>query len=56
MEMDQDALRSTELYDPSVGGSWIRSRARLPEPLQDLRGTTLDNRVLIFGKNFLTFY
>ena len=55
MEMDQDALRSTELYDPSVGGSWIRSRARLPEPLQDLRGTTLDNRVLIFGENILTF-
>ena len=51
IEMDKDALRSTELFDSSV-----RSRARLPEPLQDLRGTTLDNRVLIFGENFLTFY
>ena len=54
MEMDQDALRSTELYEPHVG-TWVRSRARLPEPLQDLRGITLDNRILIFGENSLTF-
>jgi len=48
MITDTDALRSTELYEPHVG-SWVRSRARLPEPLYGLKGATIDNRVLIFG-------
>ena len=55
MNMDQEALRSTELYDP-YSSAWVRSRARLPEPLYGLKGTNIDNRVLILGKHFrLTF-
>ena len=54
MITDADALRSTELYEPHVG-SWVRSRARLPEPLYGLKGATIDNRVLIFGEHFDVF-
>ena len=49
MIMDEDELRSTELYEPHVG-QWVRSRARLPDGLIGLKGPTIDNRVLIFGE------
>ena len=46
-------LASTELYDPSVG-SWTTSGARLlPRPLSGLRATNVDDRVLVFGKDFI---
>ena len=44
---DTVILDSTEIFDSSVG-SW-RTGAALPIPMQDMRATNLDNRVLIFG-------
>ena len=44
-------LDTTEIFDPSLG-SW-RAGAALPSTRRDLRATTLDNRVLIFGISIL---
>ena len=43
-------LDSTEVYDPSVG-SWMMTRAKLPAPMQGLRATNIDGRILLFGKD-----
>ena len=40
-------LDSTEVFDPSLG-SWVIT-AKLPQPLEGLRATNINNRVLIFG-------
>ena len=40
-------LDSTEVFDPSVG-SWA-TKAKLPQPLEGLRATNINDRVLIFG-------
>ena len=43
-------LDSTELYD-SVAGTWTTAGAKLPSPLNGLRATNINNKVLIFGIN-----
>ena len=43
-------LDSTEVYEPSVG-SWMMTRAKLPAPMQGLRATNIDGRILLFGKD-----
>ena len=45
-------LDSTEVFDPSLG-SWVIT-AKLPQPLEGLRATSINNRVLIFGTEDLT--
>ena len=40
-------LDSTEMFDPSLG-SWAM-KAKLPQALEGLRATNINNRVLIFG-------
>ena len=42
-------LDSTEIFDPSVG-SW-RAGAALPIPMDGMRATNIDNRVLLFGND-----
>ena len=49
---DGSFLDSTEVYDPSVG-SWVLTGAKLPTPMGDLRAVNIDERILIFGINFL---
>ena len=44
-----DVLNSTEIYDPDLG-SWRVGAALLPSPMADLIATSIDNRVLVFGK------
>ena len=42
-------LDSTELFDSSVG-SWAVAGAKMPYQMVGLRATSIDGRVLIFGK------
>ena len=47
-------IDSTEIFDPSLG-SW-RAGATLPSPMDSLRATNIDDRVLLFGMgHLLTF-
>ena len=39
---------STEIFDPDLG--YWRAGAALPSPMRDLRATTIDNRVVLFGR------
>ena len=48
---DRNYLDSTELLLPSAT-SWTNSAA-LPSPRHDLRGATLDNKVLVTGTNIM---
>ena len=41
-------LDSTELLRP--GSEWQEITARLPRPMDSMRVTTVDNRVLLFGE------
>ena len=45
-----DILDTTEIYRPSTEEWQVISSARLPRPLQGVRVTTMDNRVLLFGE------
>ena len=42
-------LASTEVFDSSVG-SWSLAGAKLPRPMDGIRATNIDDRVLIFGR------
>ena len=44
--LDSKYLDSTEIYDDNV---WKTVTGKLPSPMYDLRATTLENRVYIFG-------
>ena len=46
-----DTLDSTEIYDPDIG-SW-KAGAVLPIPMRNLRASSIDNRILIFGMTFI---
>ena len=41
-------LDTSEVYDSDLG-SWVTSGAKLPQPMNMLRATNIDGRVLIFG-------
>ena len=50
-EYEYDVTDSTETYDNSVG-RWVLTRAKLPTLMTNLRATSIDNRILIFGMIF----
>ena len=54
MNVDQERIKSTELYDPKTE-SW-RDVGNLPKSLSDSRATTINNTVLIFGTYLSYFY
>ena len=46
-------LDTMETLDTDAS-SWVTSRAKLPRPMWGLRAANIDDRVLIFGKLFIT--
>ena len=49
-EYNNEYLDSTELYDPQAR-SWQLVEAKLPMGIIGLRATTIDDRILFFGKS-----
>ena len=49
-EFNNEYLDSTELYDPQAR-SWQLVEAKLPMGIIGLRATTIDDRILFFGKS-----
>ena len=45
-------LDSTELYDSSVG-KWAMAGAKLKNRMAGMRATNIDDRILIFGKDYI---
>ena len=45
-----DWYDSTDIFDTSLG-SWATSESKLPRPMDGLRATNINDRVLIFGIN-----
>ena len=41
-------LDSTEIYQ---NNAWTTAAAKLPAKMIDMRATTVDNKILVFGKN-----
>ena len=48
-------LDSTELFDSSEG-SWAAAGAKMPYQMDGLRATSIDDRVLFFGRFLKLFY
>ena len=47
-EYSVGVTNSTETYDHSAG-RWVITRAKLPALMANLKATSIDNRILIFG-------
>ena len=50
-EYEYSVTDSTETYDHSAG-RWVITQAKLPALMANLKATSIDNRILIFGMIF----